>query len=251
VSADKRTRRDERRRRLGQNFLRPDVADTLVAEAAFGAGDLVVEIGAGSGAVTCALALARHDVEVVALEKDPLWAARLRRAVRRDRLDNVTVVCCDALAYRLPRRPFRALSSVPFGATTAILHHLLDDTRSGLVRADLVVQWEVARKRTAVPPTTLLSTAWAPWWSFELGRRIPATAFRPVPAVDGAVLRVTRRAPPLLPEHMAHAYAAFVRREWQSAFVRREWQSTFVRRDSPSTFVRRDSQSTFVRREER
>lgn len=110
----------------------------------------------------------------------------------------------------------RVVGSIPFGATTAILRHLLDDApRSGLSRADLVVQWEVARKRAVVPPSTLLSTAWAPWWCFDVGPRIPASAFRPVPAVDGGVLRVTRRVPPLLPEHLAAAYGAFVRREWK------------------------------------
>ena len=213
MSAGKRTPRDERRRRLGQNFLRPDLAATLVAEAAFDPGDLVVEIGAGRGAFT--FALARHGVDVIALERDPRWAEQLRREVRRQGAARVTVVCCDALHYRMPRRPFRAMGSLPFGATTALLRHLLDDRGSGLRRADLVVQWEVARKRAAMPPTTLLSTAWAPWWSFALGRRLPADAFRPVPSVDAAVLRVTRREPPLLPDHMADAYASFVRRQWK------------------------------------
>jgi 23S rRNA (adenine-N6)-dimethyltransferase len=212
VSAGKRTPRDERRRRLGQNFLRPELADALVADAAFGAGDLVVEIGAGRGA--CTLALARRGVHVIALERDPHWAEELRRAVRRLGLARVTVVRCDALRYPMPRRPFRAMGSLPFGATTAMLRHLLDDRGSGLQRADLLVQWEVARKRAAVPPTTMLSTAWAPWWSFAVGRRFPADSFRPVPSVDAAVLRVTRRVPPLLPEHMAGAYASFVRRQW-------------------------------------
>ena len=213
MSAGKRTPRDERRRRLGQNFLRPDLADVLVAEAAFEAGDLVVEIGAGRGA--CTLALARRGIHVIALERDPLWAEELRRAVRRQGMAHVTVVCCDALRYPMPRRPFRAMGSLPFGATTAVLRHLLDDRISGLRRADLVVQWEVARKRAAVPPTTMLSTAWAPWWCFALGRRLKAESFRPVPSVDAAVLRVTRRAPPLLPDHMADAYAAFVRGQWK------------------------------------
>ncbi len=213
MSAGKRTPRDERRRRLGQNFLRPDLADVLVAEAAFEAGDLVVEIGAGRGA--CTLALARRGVHVIALERDPHWAEELRRAVRRQGMAHVTVVCGDALRYPMPRRPFRAMGSLPFGATTALLRHLLDDRDSGLRRADLVVQWEVARKRAAVPPTTMLSTAWAPWWCFALGRRLPADSFRPVPSVDAAVLRVTRRAPPLLPDHMAGAYAAFVRGQWK------------------------------------
>ena len=122
----------------------------------------------------------------------------------------------DRLAYhRFPRRPYRVIGSLPFGATTAILRHLLDDPDSFLVRADLIVQWEVARKRALMPPSTLLSTTWAPWWSFEVVRRIPAAAFRPVPSIDAAVLRVTRRDPALLPLSMAGPYASFVRRYWQ------------------------------------
>ena len=214
MSADGRTRRDERRRSLGQNFLRPEQADQLVHAAAFVGGDLVVEIGAGRGALT--YALARRGVNVLALEKDPYWAERLRKDVVRRHLDGlVRVVRCDAVDYRMPRRPHRVVGSLPFGATTAILRHLLDDPDSSLVRADLIVQWEVARKRAVMPPSTLLSTTWAPWWSFEVVRRIPAAAFRPVPSVDAAVLCVTRRNPPLLPARMAVPYASFVRREWQ------------------------------------
>jgi len=214
VSADKRTQRDERRRSLGQNFLRPERADQLVESAAFNAGDLVVEIGAGRGALT--YALVRRGVQVVALEKDPHWADSLRREVERRGVDGaVRVVRCDALDYRFPRRPYRVIGSLPFGATTAILRHLLDDPDSFLVRADLIVQREVARKRAVLPPSTLLSTTWAPWWSFEVVRRIPAAAFRPVPSIDAAVLRVTRRDPALLPLSMAGPYASFVRRYWQ------------------------------------
>jgi 23S rRNA (adenine-N6)-dimethyltransferase len=214
VSADRRTQRDERRRSLGQNFLRPERADQLVDSAAFDSGDLVVEIGAGRGALT--YALARRGIHVVALEKDPRWADALRHEMGRRRLDGrVSVVRCDALDYRMPRRPYRVIGSLPFGATTAILRYLLDDPGSCLVRADLIVQWEVARKRAVMPPSTLLSTTWAPWWSFEVVERVPATAFRPVPSVDAAVLCVRRRDPPLLPPRMAGPYASFVRRQWQ------------------------------------
>jgi 23S rRNA (adenine-N6)-dimethyltransferase len=185
----------------------------LVAEAAFEAGDLVVEIGAGDGA--CTFALARRGMDVVALERDPHWAERVRREALRRGASNVRVVCCDARDYRMPRRPFRVLGSLPFGATTDLLRHLLDAPHSGLRRADLIVQWEVARKRAATPPTTMLSTIWAPWWTFDLGRRIASDSFRPVPSVDAAVLRVTRREPPLLPAPMAGPYATFVRHQWQ------------------------------------
>ena len=212
----RRTARDERRRRLGQNFLLPDVAESFVAQGNFAAGELVIEIGAGRGA--CTHALARRGVEVVAVERDPQWAAALRREVRRLGYAGVRVVEGDALALRLDRlaggRPYRVLGSLPFGVTTALLRHLFDDVGRAPRRADLIVQWEVARKRAAVPPTTLVSTAWAPWWTFELVQRIPARSFRPVPAVDAAVLRVTRRSPALLPERLAGGFADFVRREW-------------------------------------
>jgi 23S rRNA (adenine-N6)-dimethyltransferase len=211
----RRTDRDERRRRLGQNFLLPDVAESFVALGCFVPGELVIEIGAGRGA--CTHALARRGVEVVALERDPHWAATLRRDMRQR--PDVRVVEGDALAQRFDRlaggRPYRVLGSLPFGVTTALLRRLFDDPARAPWRADLVVQWEVARKRAAVPPTTLLSATWAPWWTFEVVQRIPARSFRPVPAVDAAALRVTRRTPALLPERLAPGFAEFVRREWQ------------------------------------
>jgi 23S rRNA (adenine-N6)-dimethyltransferase len=208
VSAGQRTRRDWRRRRLGQNFLRPDLARQIVAEASFRTGELVVEIGAGSGALT--LPLAERGLDLMAVESDPDRARPLRARLH----GRARVVEGDFFTTRLPARPFRVISSLPFGDTTAILRRLFDDPLLPLERADLIVQWEVARKRAAIPPTTLLSTAWAPWWEFHLGRRIPASEFRPIPRVDAGVLVATRRAHPLLPPGMAAAYARLVREGW-------------------------------------
>jgi 23S rRNA (adenine-N6)-dimethyltransferase len=212
VSAARRTFRDERRRRLGQNFLRPELADRLVAEADVGPGELVIDVGAGRGALTAALV--RRGADVVAVEIDPTWADRLRRTRTRASAGRLRVVNADFVSCPLPTCPFRVVGCLPFGATTAILHHLLDDPLVPLVRADVVLQWEVARKRAAAPPSTLVSTAWAPWWEFRLGRRIPASEFRPVPKVDGAVLVVTRREPPVLPVAMALEYTRFVQAQW-------------------------------------
>ncbi len=207
-----RAARGSARRRLGQNFLGPELAERLVAEAGVRAGERVVEVGAGARART--LALARHGARVLAVELDPRWAARLRERVRRAGLARVRVAAADFLAVPLPREPFRVVGSLPFGRTTDVLRRLLDDPFLPLERADLVVQWEVARKRAAVPPATLRSAAWAPWWELRLGRRIPAAAFRPMPRVDAGVLVVTRRAPPLLPPTMAAGWARFVRAHW-------------------------------------
>ena len=212
MPARERALRDARRRSLGQNFLGPELAARIVARCELRPGERIVEIGPGLGALT--LALARLPVEVTAVELDPVWAERLRERLRRERVANVRVVQADFLALRLPDAPFRAIGSLPFARTTEILRRLFDDPRSALERADLIVQWEVARKRTTAPPDTLLSTTWAPWWEFRLGRRIPAAEFRPPPRVDAAVLVATRRAPALLPSAMARGYAEFVRARW-------------------------------------
>ena len=209
MSARRRTDRDWRRRRLGQNFLDPATADQIVDQAGFVPGELVIEVGAGAGALT--RALARRAVRVIAIESDPQWARRLREQLANR---GVHVVASDFLTAALPREPFRIVGSLPFGRTTDILRRLLDDPVTPLYRADVIVQWEVALKRAATPPATLLSTAWAPWWEMHLARRILAASFRPVPRVDAGLLTITRRDPPLLPVTMARRYADFVRREW-------------------------------------
>ena len=218
MPARRRTARDARRRQLGQNFLEPELGHELVAGAGFRPGELVVEIGAGRGALT--LALAREPIDVLAVELDPVWAERLRHALARAGCRRVRVVRADFLAFTLPARPFRVIGSLPFGSTTAICRRLFDDPRLPLERADLVVQWEVARKRASQPPASLLSTAWAPWWEFRVERHIAASAFRPVPRTDAGVLVVTRRRPTLLPPEMASDYARFVRAYWPFAGTR-------------------------------
>jgi 23S rRNA (adenine-N6)-dimethyltransferase len=223
-----RSPRDARRRRYSQNFLASRaLAAQLVQEADVGAAELVVEIGAGSGTVTAELA--RRAARVCAVEVDPLWAIRLRS--RFARYANVEVIEGDALAVPLPSVPFRVVANLPFGSTTAILRRLLDDPLTPLTDAHLLLQWEVARKR-AGRPRTALSAAWAPWWRFRLGRRLPRTAFRPQPSVDAGVLIVERRREALLPADAHDAFADFVRAVFEGTIARdldaREWAALFA-----------------------
>jgi 23S rRNA (adenine-N6)-dimethyltransferase len=214
VAGRKRTARDERRRAHGQNFLGCQSAiGDLVERLALGPDEHVVELGAGHGTLT--LPLARAGARVTAVEVDPVWADRLRRRLRDAGLERrARVVRADLRRFRLPTPPYRVVSNVPFGLTTDVLRLLLDDPAHGPERADLLVQREVARKRAATPPTTLLSASWAPWWSFELGPVVPRTAFRPVPRVDGAWLEVHRRSPPLLPLWLAPRLEDVLRPAW-------------------------------------
>jgi 23S rRNA (adenine-N6)-dimethyltransferase len=210
----RRSARDRGRRTYGQNpLVDRRVAERAVARADLGLGDLVVDVGAGRGALT--VPLARTGARVIAVERDRHMVRDLRAALaQHDLLDRVEIRRGDLRRFPWPAPPYHVVASPPFGLTTALLGALLDDPGRGPERADLLLQWEVAQKRAATPPTTLRSAAWAPWWTFELGERVRRDAFRPVPAVEAGWLVIRRRDPPVLPTWMAPGMVDLLRPAW-------------------------------------
>jgi 23S rRNA (adenine-N6)-dimethyltransferase len=187
-----------------QHFIRTSrLAAELVRDACLGPEDLVVDLGAGSRRLTAELA--RVARQVLAVEMDPRWAARLR-----GRWENVDVVEGDAALVPLPRQPFRIVASLPFDRTTDLLHLLLDNPRTPLERADLIVEWAVARKRAVPWPSTLNGVVWGAFYEASVARRLPGSAFEPPPGVDAGVLVFRRRAEPLIPPELASRYRRFV-----------------------------------------
>ena len=166
----------------GWHRLAPAWADRLVADAGVAPGDLVLDVGAGSGAVTAPLVAA--GARVIAVELHPGRAAALRR---RFAGDDVVVVRADAADLRLPRRPFRVVANPPFGQTTAVLSRLLAPG-SRLVRADVVVQRAAARRWASGRAPG--AGRGARDYDVGLGRRVPRGAFDPQPKVDCTVLQV-------------------------------------------------------------
>jgi 23S rRNA (adenine-N6)-dimethyltransferase len=180
----------------------------------------VVEFGAGRGVLTAEIA--RRAAHVLAVEIDRTLTAGLAR--RFASVPGVTILLADAREVPLPVTPYRVLANLPFQVTAAVLRRLLDDPAGGLQRADLVVQWQVARARARSspgPPTDLLGASWGPWWELRRGRRLPAGLFRPPPSVDAALLVVTRRAQPLLPSAQVRRYTSFVRQAFDRTRIER------------------------------
>ena len=167
-------------------------------------GDLVVDVGAGTGALTQALADA--GARVLALELDGALAAGLRR---RFAARDVEVLEVDARDWTRPESPFAVVANLPFAGSGSILSSLLGDPRIPLRRLDAIVQWEAAVKHAAVWPATLKSTLWGAWHELAVTARISRSAFSPPPVVDAGVLRAVRRARPLVPAAQHIRYERF------------------------------------------
>ena len=181
------------RRRLGQNFLvASPVVERIVAAADVG-GRTVVEIGAGVGALTDALAgVAR---ELVLVEIDPRMAQRLRE--RYAARPGVRVHTADALEVDFEtllegRERAIAIGNLPYSVGTAILARLLE-APARFARLVLMLQLEVAQRLVATPGTKaygLLTVLSALYGEARIVLRVSPGAFVPRPKVDSAVVAI-------------------------------------------------------------
>jgi 16S rRNA (adenine1518-N6/adenine1519-N6)-dimethyltransferase len=196
------------RRRWGQNFLAsPDTAERIVEAARVGAGDTVLEVGPGDGALTRPLA-ARAGA-VVAVEIDPLRAEAL--AAEFAGQESVRIFQGDILS-----RPFRAwlddagcgpepallVANLPYNVATPILCAAIE-APAVIRRCLATVQREVARRFIARPGSDeygYLSVRVAAHATGRILFDLPPGAFRPRPKVFSSVLALEPRAGALDPE---------------------------------------------------
>ncbi len=110
---------------LSQHFLKsPRLALKLIGHSNLKKRDLVLDIGAGSGVIT--IALAKRVREVWAIEPDHQTAEKLRQNLQKYHIENVRVIEQDFLELDLPTEPYKVFANPPFHLSAAIFYKLLN-----------------------------------------------------------------------------------------------------------------------------
>jgi 16S rRNA (adenine1518-N6/adenine1519-N6)-dimethyltransferase len=198
---------------LGQNFMTDRVIlDKIVAAAELTRDDVVLEIGAGLGALT--ERLAQEAGRVVAVELDERMMGVLQETLSG--YDTVTLVQGDILALDpaqlvQPATEYTVVANLPYYITSAALRHLLESSRRPQ-RLVITVQREVAERIVATPgQMSLLAVSVQFFGEPHLLFRIKPGSFYPPPGVESAVVRVDMYDTPPVGVEDAHRFFRVVR----------------------------------------
>lgn len=196
----------------GQHFLRSTaLIGELVGHSNIRKNDVVVDLGAGSGAITAVLA--RRARAVIAVENEPraLEVLRSNMAGR----ENVTVVDADILQFKLPDGSYKVFANIPFALSSQLVRRLtsaVNPPRS----IYLIVQRQFAQKLLIDSDHFhgALGMMIGPWWMARIRRPLRRNDFTPPPAVDTVLLEVKPRETPLLPATVREEYWRHVERSF-------------------------------------
>ena len=189
------------KRALGQNFVvDPNTVRRIARLAGVGVGDAVVEIGAGLGSLT--LALAETGADVTAVEIDENLLPLLQENVAH--LPNVRVVHGDATrldwaALLAGRDDWHLVANLPYNVATPLVADVLDDVPS-VSHLFVMVQKEVGERLAASPGDDAygaVSVKVAFHAEASVAGTVPPTVFLPRPNVDSALVSIVRRPVPV------------------------------------------------------
>lgn len=193
------------KRSLGQNFVvDPNTVRRIARIAGVGPNDHVIEIGAGLGSLT--LALAETGANIVAVEVDDNIVPLLQENVAE--CPNVTVVHSDAMKVQWDKlltshasadTRWHLVANLPYNVATPLVADILDQVPS-ITHMLVMVQKEVGERMAASPSTTAygaVSVKIAFWGKATIEGVVPPTVFMPRPNVDSALVSIVRHAQPL------------------------------------------------------
>ncbi|MFZ2544699.1 MAG: rRNA adenine N(6)-methyltransferase family protein [Candidatus Saccharimonadales bacterium] len=187
-----------------QNFLRsPKLVLELIGHSSINKSDTVIDIGAGSGIISSALAM--RASKVIAYEFDHRIATKLRDNLSK--FDNVEIIEADFLNANLPEIPYKIFSNIPFHLSSPILKKLTEaPNRPRAIY--LIVQKQFAQKLLIDKPgfTGMLGAQIAPLYETRIRRPLKKSDFWPHPAVDTVLLELKLRPTMLISEDNLETY---------------------------------------------
>ena len=190
------------RKRFGQHYLDANWAQRLVTALRLESADTVVEIGPGRGALTFPLARAARQVTAIEVDRDLVeWLApRLPANVRLVEGDILNIPFDVLAPPGTAPGTARIVGNLPYNLSTPILFRLLAmHLATGRIRdATVMLQREVADRLVATPGSKaygILSIFLQLHADMSMLLALPPGAFRPVPQVSSAVVRLSFRAP--------------------------------------------------------
>ncbi|MCH1571526.1 MAG: 16S rRNA (adenine(1518)-N(6)/adenine(1519)-N(6))-dimethyltransferase RsmA [Longimicrobiales bacterium] len=221
---------------LGQNFLVDANIQRKIVDALGAApSDEVLEIGPGRGALTRHLVDTVRRLTLVELDDALAGALQGRFAERPDvHVVHGDILDVDLAALLEDAAEARVIGNIPYNITTPIIFRLLERPRPREII--LMVQHEVADRITAAVGTKAygaLSVGIRTVARVERLFKVGRGAFRPVPRVDSAIVRIT----PIRPEPLDSAQEERVRRLVRAAFQWRRKQLRKILRDHPDLRV--------------
>jgi 16S rRNA (adenine1518-N6/adenine1519-N6)-dimethyltransferase len=213
--------------RLGQNFLVDPVLRDVIAEASgVGPDDDVLEVGAGAGTLT--VALAERCRRVVAVEFDRALIPALREVLVGRQ--NVEIVQADILRFDVAAAFAGGgeivAGNIPYNLTGALIRKLLDRPPRPR-RLSLVVQKEVAERWAATTSASLATVAVQVFAEPKIVMSIPAESFTPPPRVDSSLVTLEVRAEPAVRVADVEHFLRFVEEVFQ--FRRKQIGGTLAR----------------------
>jgi len=181
------------RRRFGQNFLAdPNVVRRIVEAIRPRAGETVVEIGPGLGALTAPLVERLGHLHVVEIDRDLVARLRERFSAEALAIHEADALRFDFGALAGEGGALRVVGNLPYNISTPLLFHLASFADS-LCDLIFMLQKEVVLRMVAAPGTAeygRLSVMLQ--YRFRMGRLfdVPPGAFRPAPKVTSSIVRM-------------------------------------------------------------
>ena len=199
------------RRARGQNFVvDPNTVRRIARLAGVGPGDRVIEVGAGLGALT--LALAETGARVTAIEVDDGLVRALGEVLAGHpdvELLNADATTLDWARLAPPGGRAVLVSNLPYNVATPLVADLLDGA-PGIARMLVMVQREVGERIVAGPGDGAygaVSVKVAYWAVARLAGDVPRDVFLPVPRVDSVLVEIVRRDRPAVDADRARLMA--------------------------------------------